>query len=94
MSYRLTAGQAIIRLADGAYIPVTEAGGCIAADQDGADGRALAAWLAAGNRPETAVPMPTMPKSLSDGNLAAVLVKKGVLAQADVDSAIAADGLK
>lgn len=94
MSYRLTTGLAILRLSDGANIPVTKAGGCLASDPDGSDALTLAAWIAAGNIPEQADPTPILPRSLSDGDLSLVLVKKGVLTQDDVDAAIAAVDIK
>lgn len=47
------------------------------------------AFLRAGGVPLPADPIFIPAKSLSDGNLAALLVRKQVIAQADVDAAIA-----
>lgn len=82
MTYKLLANSSgVQRVEDGAFIPATT---------DNRDWIAYQAFLAAGGKPLPADPLPPLPpKTLNDGKLAAVLLAKGVVSQADIDAALA-----
>jgi hypothetical protein len=74
--YELTADPSTVhRLSDGAFIPN---------DEKNPDWRAYLAWKEEGNVPGPAPDVPPELKSLSVDDLAAILVKKLILSQSDI----------
>lgn len=78
--YKLTSSGSVIRMADGAVIPN---------DPRNVDWIAYQAWLAAAGVPLAADPVVQPVRTISNAQLAALLVSKSVLRQADVDAVIA-----
>lgn len=74
--YELTSDPSTVhRLSDGAFIPN---------DEKNPDWRAYLAWKEEGNEPNPAPVLPVQPSPLSVDDLAAILVKKLVLSQSDI----------
>lgn len=74
--YELTSDLGTIRrVSDGAFIP---------ADEKNFDWLAYLAWREEGNEPDPAPVLPSMPVALSADDLAAILVKKLILSQSDI----------
>lgn len=92
MSYKLISGDQVQHIESGAWIPVRyESDKLVKLDEYSPFVTAFEEWLKAGNTPLPADPQPIPAQaSLSDGDLATLLVAKGVLKQSDVDTAVAA----
>jgi hypothetical protein len=76
MTYKLTHSELVIRLEDGAYIPN---------DPRNTDRQEYDKWLAAGNAPQPADPLPP-PAPRRYSALEKALIKKGLLTQAELDA--------
>ncbi len=75
MSYKLTDGTGVIRIADGAFIPT---------DPGNTDWREYLDWLADGNAPLPTDPEPPVPPApLSAEELYDMVKAKGLVADAD-----------